>query len=283
MPHSLLTLTLRQGIGCSGKEVIATSGTTVTVGDIARVAKISVRTLHHYDEIGLLRPADRSEAGYRVYGPDDLERLQVILFFRELGLALSDIARIMSEPSFGRREALLAQRELLAEKARRTEAMLGAIDAALAALEKGTTMDGGTMFEVFGDFDPTQLEGEVRDRWGDSAAFRESSRRTAGYSKDEWLEIRAEGDEIEQAFTERLAAGASPGDAEVMDLAERHRRQIDRWFYPCSHAMHVGLGEMYVADPRFAARYEALRPGLARFVADAIRANAERATSGRRT
>ena len=272
-----MTLTLRQGVGCSGKEVIATSDTTVTVGDLARLAKISVRTLHHYDEIGLLKPADRSDAGYRLYSADDLERLQVILFFRELGFALPDIARIMNDPSFGRREALLAQRELLAEKARRTEAMLTAIDVTLAAMKKGKTMNKSEMFEVFGGFDPSQYDAEVQQRWGDSEAYRDSAKRTGGYSKEQWKQIKAEGDEIERGLAERLEAGASPDDADVMDLVERHRLHIDRWFYPCSLEMHVGLGEMYVSDARFGAHFDELRPGLAPFIRDAIKANAARA------
>jgi DNA-binding transcriptional MerR regulator len=251
----------------------------LTVGQAARLAKVSVRTLHHYAEIGLLEASGRSPAGYRRYGTDDLERLQLILFYRELGFGLADIGRIMRDPTFDRRTALTAQRELLAEKARETRAMLAAIDAALAAMEKGTPMNRDEMFEVFGDFDPTQYEAEVQRHWGETEAYRESARRTGRYGKEQWKQIAAEGAEIEPGLAALLVAGAAADSPEAMDLAEQHRLQIDRWFYPCSHEMHVGLAEMYVADERFRKHYDDRQPGLAQFVHDAIKANAARAAA----
>ena len=199
-----------------------------------------MRTLHHYDEIGLLHPSERSAAGYRRYGASDLERLQLILFYRELGFGLADIGRIMRDPNFDRRTALLAQRELLARKAEQTRSMLGAIDVALAAIEKGMTMDRTEMFEAFGDFDPTQYEDEVKERWGETDAYRESARRTGRYSKEDWKRLRAESEAIEAGLA-RCWRAANPASSEAaMDLAERHRLHIDRWFYPCSHQMQRG-------------------------------------------
>ncbi len=255
----------------------STGGSALTIGDAAQLARVTVRTLHHYDAIGLLRPSERTESGYRLYGQADLERLQVILFYRELGFALADVRRLTADPSFDRRTALLAQRALLLEKANQTAAMLETIEAALTAIEKGGHMDRSEMFEVFGDFDPAVHEPEAEARWGQSDAYRESSRRVASYSKDDWKRIRAEGDAIERDFAELLATGVEPADQRAMDVAERHRLLIDRWYYSCSHEMHAGLGAMYVDDPRFADRYERRRPGLAVFVRDAIRANADRA------
>src|SRR3974390_712413 len=110
------------------------------IGEVAKLAKVSVRTLHHYDAVGLLSPSGRTEAGYRLYTAPALERLQQVLFFRELGFPLAEIRRIMLDPGFDRRRALAAQRSLLTDKARRTQAMLTAIDEALDALEKGTQM-----------------------------------------------------------------------------------------------------------------------------------------------
>src|SRR5512146_2914555 len=126
----------------------------MTIGKAAAAAKLTVRTLHYYDAIGLLRPSGRSAGGYRLYGADDLRRLQQIMVFRELGFTLRDIAKIMNDPGFDRRRALAAQRALLAEKQRRGAAMLAAVDSALATLEKGTTMHADELFEGFGDFDP---------------------------------------------------------------------------------------------------------------------------------
>jgi DNA-binding transcriptional MerR regulator len=132
-----------------------------TVGEVAKLAHVSVRTLHHYDEIGLLRPSARSETGYRLYSSADLEKLQQVLFFKEIGFGLEDIRDLMADPAFDRREALLVQRDLLAERALRLEAMLGLIERTLASLEGGLPMTRAEMFEVFGDFDPAAYEDEV--------------------------------------------------------------------------------------------------------------------------
>ncbi|MCY1021386.1 MerR family transcriptional regulator [Pyxidicoccus sp. MSG2] len=248
----------------------------LTVSQVARLAKVSVRALHHYDEIGLLSPSERSEAGYRLYTQADLQRLQQVLFFRELEFPLEEIRRILGDPSFDLRSALRMQRQLLSERAARLDALLGAVDSALDALEKGKTMDQEKMFEAFGDFDPTKYEAEVKERWGDTEAYRESARRSARYTKQDWQEMKAELDRIQQALAEQLDAGRAPSEPAAMDLAEQWRQHISKWFYPCSYAMHRGLGEMYVSDSRFMENIDRVKPGLARFTRDAILANAER-------
>jgi DNA-binding transcriptional MerR regulator len=255
----------------------AVTAQMMRVGEVARLAKVSVRTLHHYDEIGLLGPSGRTESGYRLYTMDDLAALQQVLFFKELGFSLPDIIRIMGEPGFDRREALHAQRALLSEKARRADEMLAAIDAALASIEKGTAMNKEEMFEAFGDFDPSQYEEEVGRRWADTEAYRESKRRTKHYSKDDFARIKADSDALEAEFAAKMLAGVPADDTSVIELAERHRLAIDRDFYPCSHEFQRGLAEMYVSDPRFARHYEDREAGLARYVHDAIVANAVRA------
>jgi DNA-binding transcriptional MerR regulator len=251
---------------------------SLTVSQVARLAGISVRALHHYDEIGLLQPSGRSEAGYRLYEQPDLQRLQQVLFFKELGFALEEITRIVRDPAFDLRAALLMQRQLLTDRATRVHALIGAVDAALESLEKGTVMSKEEMFEVFGDFDPAKYEDEARERWGTTDAYKESARRTARYTKKDWEQIKAEGDAIQRELAAQLEAGRAPTDPAVMELAERHRGYITRWFYPCSHEMHRGLGELYVNDPRFTANIDKLRAGLAEFSRDAFRANAERAS-----
>ncbi|WP_163999799.1 MerR family transcriptional regulator [Pyxidicoccus caerfyrddinensis] len=248
----------------------------LTVSQVARLAKVSVRALHHYDEIGLLSPSERSEAGYRLYTQVDLQRLQQVLFFRELGFPLEEIRRILGDPSFDLRSALLMQRQLLSERSARLDALLGAVDSALDALEKGKTMDQEKMFEAFGDFDPTKYEAEVKERWGDTEAYKESARRTARYTKQDWQDMKAEQDRIGKAMAELLGAGRAPTEPAAMDLAEEARQHISKWFYPCSYAMHRALGEMYVSDPRFTENIDRARPGLAKFTRDAILANAER-------
>jgi DNA-binding transcriptional MerR regulator len=251
---------------------------SLTVSQVAKLAGVSVRTLHHYDEIGLLRPSGRSEAGYRLYEQQDLQRLQQVLFFKELGFPLEEITRVVRDPAFDIRAALRMQRQLLTERATRVHALIQAVDAALESIERGTVMKKEEMFEVFGDFDPTKYEAEARERWGNTQAYKESAKRTSRYAKKDWEKIKAEGDRIQKELAAQLEAGRAPTDAEVMALAEQHRGYIERWFYPCSPEMHRGLGELYVSDSRFTENIDRVRPGLAQFMRDAFRANSERTT-----
>ena len=246
------------------------------VSDVAKLAGVSVRTLHHYDEIGLLRPSQRSGSGYRLYGEEDLSMLQQVLFFKELGFPLEQIQKIVRDPAFDLHAALLMQRQLLEEKSVRIRALLQAVDAAIASIERGTTMTKEEMFEVWGDFDPAQHEEEAKQRWGHTDAYKESKRRTDRYGKKEWQQIQAEGTELANAFVALMDAGVKPTDPKAMDVAEKHRGHISRWFYECSYEIHRGLGEMYVADPRFTANIDKVKPGLAAYERAAILANADR-------
>jgi DNA-binding transcriptional MerR regulator len=247
-----------------------------TVGEVAKLSHVSVRTLHHYDAIGLLVPSGRTRASYRLYTEADLERLQQVLFFRALGFALEDVARVLDDPAYDRRQALVEQRALLADKRDELAAMLALVDKTLEAFDKGVTMNPQEMFEVFGDFDPKEHEAEAKERWGETPAYAESARRTKRYTKDDWKRIQSEGEAVADAFAQAMAEGAAPTSERAMDLAERARLHIDQWFYPCSREMHSRLGEMYVHDERFAAYYEKRRPGLTAYVRDAIVAHGRR-------
>lgn len=130
--------------------------------------------------------------------------------------------------------------------------------------------------DMFEGFDPAKHEEEARSRWGHTAEYAESQRRTKGYTKDDWTHTRAEADAITRDFAKAAEQGIAPTDVRAMDIAERHRQHIDRWFYPCSKAMHARLGQMYVADERFAANYEKARAGLTQYICDAIAENAAR-------
>jgi MerR family transcriptional regulator, thiopeptide resistance regulator len=255
---------------------------TYTVGEVARLAHVSVRALRHYDELGLLRPARREGSGYRLYTPEDLARLQQVLFYKELGFGLEEIRDLMSDPAYDRREALAGQRREIARRALRLEAMLTLIDKTLASLGGETQMNDEELFEVFGDFDPSEHADEARERWGETASYRESARRTKGYTREDWARFKAESDALNADVAALMSSGAPPDDPQAMDAAERHRLQIERWFYPCPPEMHVALGQMYVADPRFAATYDKIKPGMARYVRAAIAANAARTAGDKR-
>lgn len=248
-----------------------------SVGTLARLAGLTVRTLHHYDAIGLLTPTRRSAKGYRLYGADDLLRLQQIVIRRELGMPLEQIRRALDEPSFDMRAALLEQRAQLEARRQHTDDMLRSIDAALAALEHPNDPEEMNMKirELFDGFDPSEYQQEAQQRWGSSEAWAESARRTARYGPDDWQQIKLEADAISRELAQLLTSGAAADDAAAMALAERHRLHIDRWFYPCDPNMHVALGQMYVADERFAANYEKHAVGLTAYFAAAIEANAQ--------
>jgi DNA-binding transcriptional MerR regulator len=242
------------------------------VGEVAELAQVTVRALHHYDELGLLSPSGRSEAGYRLYSYADLTRLQEILIWRRLGFSLAEIQSLLDDPGYDRVGALERQRELIACEIERLGALAGAVDAAIDAELKGIRLQEDGMFE---GFDPSEYEDEARERWGHTEAYRESARRARGYGEADWAEIRQEDEEIVRGLATLLRAG-EPADGErARGLAERHRRHIARWFYPCSPEMHRGLGEMYVADERFARNYERECSGLAAYFRDAINANAD--------
>ena len=247
-----------------------------TVSQVAELAHITVRALHHYDELGLLVPSERAPNGYRLYRQKDLARLQQILLFRQLGFGLEAIGQLLEAPTFDRRKALEAQRELLLEQRRQTDAVIRGVEAAIQALENGRLMDKKTMFEGFEEFDHSKYEEEARERWGQTDAYKQSMKRTRRYSKADWGKIKAEGEGIWERMGALMDTGAEGGSAQAMALAEEHRRHIDRWFYPCSHEMHAGLAQMYTADPRFSEYFESRHEGLAAFVQRAIEANGSR-------
>ncbi|MEU6993032.1 MerR family transcriptional regulator [Streptomyces sp. NPDC046465] len=247
-----------------------------SVGQVAGFAGVTVRTLHHYDEIGLLVPGERSRAGHRRYNDADLDRLQQILFYRELGFPLDAVTALLDDPGTDPREHLRRQHGLLTARIHRLQEMAAAVKTAMEAKKMGINLTPEEKFEVFGDHDPDQYAEEVEQRWGDTEAYRESQRRSASYTKDDWKRINDELNAVHARVGNLLAQGAPADSEEAMDAAEEHRRFISANHYECSHEMHAGLGEMYVTDERFTAFYEAVRPGLAVYLRDAILANAAR-------
>jgi DNA-binding transcriptional MerR regulator len=242
-----------------------------SVKKVAELSGVSVRTLHHYDEIGLLPPSTRTGSGYRRHARSDLLRLQEILAWRQLGFSLRETRSLLDDPGYDRGAALRRQRQLALAERKSLRAMIAALDAAIAALEAGTPMEEETMFE---GFDPDPYAEETQRRYGGTSRYAESKRRTAGYGEAEWKRLEEEADEIARAFAGLRTSGARPDGAEALAAAERHRRFISRWFYDCPPPLHRGLGELYVADGRFRASWDRHGMGLAEFVRDAVAANA---------
>ena len=243
-----------------------------TVGEVAKATGLTVRTLHHYDAIGLVVPSGRSASGYRLYADEDVERLHAVCTYRALGLALEAIGEILADGDTDTH--LRRQHALVSERIARLRDVQLTLETMIEARTINVNLTPEETFELFGKHDPSAHQEEVVDRWGETDAYRESTRRVRRYGPSEWREIKAESEAIEQAFAELLRQGWRPDALEARAAAERHRAHIERWFYPCSLAMHRGLAELYVADRRFAAHYDGREPGLAEFVSAAITANA---------
>ncbi|WP_217234992.1 MerR family transcriptional regulator [Streptomyces sp. AC555_RSS877] len=250
-----------------------------SVGQVAGFAGVTVRTLHHYDDIGLLVPSERSHAGHRRYIDADLDRLQQILFYRELGFPLDEVAALLDDPAADPRAHLRRQHELLTARIEKLQKMAAAVENAMEARTMGINLTPEEKFEVFGDKDPEQYAEEAEQRWGGTAAYAESQRRAAGYTKDDWQRMQAEVNDWSERYTALIADGEPPTGEAAMDMAEEHRQHIGTWFYECPYELHQSLGEMYLADERFKAFYDSMRPGLAEHLRDAIKANASRHTS----
>jgi DNA-binding transcriptional MerR regulator len=246
-----------------------------TVGDIAAMTGVTVRTLHHYDRIGLLSPSARSGAGYRLYAPEDLDRLHQVLLYRELGFSLEDVAALLADDADPEAH-LRRQHRLLRDRLDRTQQMVAAVEKEMEARAMGISLTPEERFELFGDGFSEDYEREAEERWGDTEAWTQSQRRTAAYTKEDWVRIKQEGEDVEVRFAAALQAGVPADSEQAMDIAEEHRQQISRNFYDCPPGMHAGLGRMYVEDERFTAHYENRAAGLAQYVSTAIQANAAR-------
>ncbi len=247
-----------------------------TVGEVARLAGVTVRTLHHYDRIGLVRPGSRTSAGYRAYDAHDLDRLQQVLLYRELGFPLEEVATLLDDPDADPAAHLRRQHRLLRERLERTQAMVAAVEKEMEARQMGISLTPEERFELFGNGFSDEYQAEAEERWGDTEAWAQSQRRTSAYTKADWVRIKEETDDVEHRFAAALRDGVPADSAAAMDLAEEHRQHISRWFYDCPPEMHAGLGRMYVEDERFTAHSEEVAPGLAQYVSTAVQANAAR-------
>ena len=252
----------------------------LTVGRVADLVGVSVRTLHHWDAISLVRPSGRSWAGYRLYDAQDIARIHRVLVYRELGLALAEIGRILDDPQVDPREHLRRQRTLLEERIRRLQRTARAVDEMIERTdmtkdEKARTsgLSPEEQARIFGtDWDPAYQD-EARERWGGTAAWTQSAARTRSWDSARWQQVKDETDAAEAAFAEAMGRGVVPGSEEANALAERHRDSIAS-HYDCSHSMQVVLSRMYTEDPRFAAHYDQRAEGLAAWLRGAIEENA---------
>lgn len=245
-----------------------------TINKIARLAGVTLRTLRYYDKIGLLTPSARTDAGYRLYSDGDVERLQQILFFRELDFPLARIGEILNNPAFDRKEALQMQADFLEKRAERYWKLSQLAKDTLLNLEGGTKMENKDMFSGF-DYDKMmeeqkQYEAEVEERWGDSDAYRISKERTDKFTKEDWEQVYKIQLNNLKELCDLYNDKVPHDDPRVQAVVEKSHKFIHDTFYPCSLEMFGCLGNMYITDGRFTAYYEKFAPGLAAYYNDAI-------------
>lgn len=233
--------------------------------EVAKLTGVTKRTLHYYDEIGLLKPSEVTEAGYRVYNEADLEVLQQILFFRELDFSLEDIRQIMQNPSYDKKNALQKQKELLLQKRERLDVLISLVNKTLK----------GERDMSFSQFDTSRIEEtkqkyaeEAKRRWGDTDAYAEYESKEKSRDAVRKKAMDDEGEAILSEFGRKRSL--APDCEEVQRLVERWQEHITDKYYTCTKEILFGLGKMYVGDERFTRYIDRYGEGTAAFMSAAI-------------
>ncbi|MBR5785704.1 MAG: MerR family transcriptional regulator [Clostridia bacterium] len=232
------------------------------IKEFAEFTGVSVRTLHYYDEIGLLRPALVDKfTGYRFYDDNSLLRMQEILFYRELDFSLKSIGEILSSPNYDKNKALKEQKHLLTLKKERLERLISAIDGAVK---------GENVMKAFDNSEFEKHKDEAKEKWGKTDAYKEHAERTKNYSKQKWNDLAEEMDHIMAEFAVCMRKVKAPDSAEVQNLVKMLQDHISENYYLCTNQILAGLGQMYVADERFKSNIDKHADGTAEFICEAI-------------
>ncbi len=238
-----------------------------SVRQLARLSGVSVRTLHYYHEIGLLKPAFIKKNGYRSYEEKELILLQQILFFRELDFSLQEIRDIICRPNFQVVTALQDQRQMILLKQKRLSRLIKTIDTTIKHMNQQTSPQDEELYNAFQDTDVKNYQAEVKARWGNTQAYKQSQERTKKMTKSQMQKIKDEGTALTQSIADNMNKGiASP---EIQHLITQHHASINQ-FYDCSLDMYRNLGKMYIEDPRFSTYYNKFNANLAAFMHQAI-------------
>lgn len=229
------------------------------INELAKLTGVSIRTLHYYDEIGLLKPAriDKN-TGYRYYDEKSLERMQEIMFYRELDFSLKNIEEIIASPNYDKNKALREQRQLLTMKKERIEKLIEAVDKA---------MRGEIDMSAFDKTEYEKYKEEARERWGNTKAYTEFSQKTKGNVSNDMIEGM---DERMKEFAECMKSGGDPASEAAQKLVRKLQSYITDNFYTCTDEILAGLGKMYTADPRFTKNIDKHGDGTAEFISEAI-------------
>ena len=245
----------------------------LTVGRVAELVGVSVRTLHHWDAIGLVSPAERTWSDYRVYAADDIARIQQVLLYRELGLSLAGVRAVLDDPEVDVVEQLDLQRAMLSERLDRLRRMIAAVDRMKEAHMSEKRLTAQQQAEILGDgWDPAWQD-EAQQNWGDTPEWEQSEKIKAQMGVEDWTRVKEEADQLEADLAAAMTAGVQPGTEEANALAERHRASIGQWF-DVTVQKQVCIARMYVQDPRFTAHYDERAEGLAAWLTAIVDANA---------
>lgn len=243
-----------------------------TVQKLAQLAGVSSRTLRYYDEIGILKPARTNSSGYRIYGQQEVNRLQQILFYRELGISLDQIKEIITAPAFDAADALKEHREKLLEKRKQLDLLITNVEKTIASAEGRTTMSDKEKFEGFKkkmiEDNEEQYGKEIREKYGDETVDK-SNAKLMNMTQEEHEAVTKLAEDVNTTLAEAMQTGDPAGEL-AQKAADLHKQWITFYWSEYSKEAHAGLAEMYVADERFKAYYDKIRPGAAEFLRDAI-------------
>lgn len=238
------------------------------IREFAKLTGVSVRTLHYYDEIGLLKPSSvEKQNGYRFYDEYALMKMQEILFYRELDFPLKEIRMILSSPDYDKQNALKEQKHLLTLKKERFERLISALDCAMKGGAVNMNVFDNSEFEAKRE----EYAKEAKEKWGDTAAYKESAEKTANYSTDKWEQVNSAMESIIAEFADCKRKGFSPDSREAQALVKSWQDFITENYYSCTKEILSGLGEMYIADERFKENIDRHGDGAAQFMSDAIK------------
>ncbi|WP_124039382.1 MerR family transcriptional regulator [Neoactinobaculum massilliense] len=242
-----------------------------TVGEVAALLGVSVRTLHYWEQRGLIAPSGRTSGEYRLYSDADIARLEQILIYRATGMSLGLIREVLA--SGDRIEHLRRQRALLIQKQDELGQMVQALDQLLEDAMGEDKLSVEDVAKVLGEANLPAWQAEAEEHWGDTDAWAESSKQTAAMSASDWTDTKERMDDVDHQLAEAMHAGVKPGSEEANALAEAHRAAIGQ-FMPVSYERQVILARTYVEDPRFTAHYDAYAEGLTVWLKAIIDANA---------
>ena len=238
----------------------------LSISETSKITNLSIRTLRYYDEIDLIKPSKITDAGYRYYDEKSLEKLQEILFLKELDFSLKEIKEIISNPQYNRKKAMENHKNLLIMKKNRIENLI--------SLLENITNGGSSM--SFKEFDMSDIQkeqkkyaGEIKERWGETEAYKESENKTAKYSKDKWANLAEEADAIFKEFS--AIKNETETSEKAQALVEKWRAYITKNYYNCTKEILAGLAEMYIGDERFKNNIDKYSEGTAEFMSKAIK------------